>query len=42
MKPGSRLVSCVFVVVVIAGCASTKVSDRQILVTEKVPRPDHI
>jgi len=24
------------------GCASTKVTDRQILVNEKVPRPDHI
>ena len=26
----------------LAGCASTKVSDRQILVTEKLPRPAHI
>jgi len=24
------------------GCASTKVTDRQMLVTEKIPRPDHI
>ena len=24
------------------GCASTKVIDRQILVNEKMPRPDHI
>jgi len=24
------------------GCASTKVTDRQILVNEKIPRPDHI
>jgi hypothetical protein len=24
------------------GCASTKVTDRQTLVTEKLPRPDHI
>ena len=24
------------------GCASTKVTDRQILVDEKIPRPDHI
>jgi len=29
-------------VVVAAGCASTKVSDQQILVTEKLPRPDRI
>lgn len=26
----------------LSGCASTKVSDRQILVTEKLPRPAHI
>src|SRR5262249_988199 len=26
----------------VAGCASTKVSDRQILVTERLPRPDRI
>ena len=24
------------------GCASTKITDRQILVNEKVPRPDNI
>jgi hypothetical protein len=42
MKPGSPLVSCLFVAVALAGCASTKVTDRQILVTEKIPRPDHI
>ena len=24
------------------GCASTKVTDRQVLVDEKIPRPDHI
>ena len=42
MKPVSRLVSCLFVVVLIAGCASSKVTDRQRLVTERIPRPDHI
>ena len=42
MKPGSCLVSCLFAVVVLGGCASTEVTDRQILVTEKIPRPDHI
>ena len=37
------LVSFLVAVVVVGGCgASTKVTDREILVTEKVPRPDHI
>ena len=26
----------------VTGCASTKVSDRQVSVTEKIPQPDHI
>ncbi len=38
----SRLVSFLVAVVVVGGCASTKVTSREILVTEKVPRPDHI
>jgi len=38
----SRIVLCLFVAVVIAGCASTKVTDRQILVTGRIPRPEHI
>lgn len=38
----SRIVSCLFMLVVIAGCASTKVTDRQRLVTGKIPRPNHI
>ena len=42
MKFLGRLVSFLVAVVVVGGCASTKVSDREILVTEKVPRPDHI
>jgi Domain of unknown function (DUF4410) len=42
MKFVGRLVSFRVTVVVVGGCASTKVSDREILVTEKVPRPDHI
>ena len=42
MKSRSRIVSCLFAVVLVAGCASTKVADRQILVTEKVPRPNRI
>lgn len=42
MKSRSRAVLCLFALVLLAGCASTKVSDRQILVTEKVPRPNRI
>jgi hypothetical protein len=42
MKPYSRIVTCLFALVVIAGCASTEVSDRKILVDEKLPRPDRI
>ncbi len=42
MKAGRRLVRCLIVAVVVAGCASSKVSDRQELVTEKIPRPNHI
>ncbi len=42
MKPYSRIVTCLFALVVIAGCASTKVSNRKILVDEKLPRPRHI
>lgn len=38
----SRIVSGLCMVVVIAGCASTKVTERQMLVTGKIPRPDHI
>jgi uncharacterized protein DUF4410 len=42
MTSHSRIVSCLFALVVIGGCASTEVSNRQILVTEKIPRPGHI
>jgi Domain of unknown function (DUF4410) len=44
MKFVGRLVSFLVAVVVVGGCASNKVTvtDREILVTEKVPRPDHI
>lgn len=42
MQSRSRVVPCLFALVVVAGCASTKVTDRQQLVTEKLPRPDHI
>ena len=42
MKSRSRMVSCLFALVVVAGCASTNVTDRQRLVYEKLPRPNHI
>jgi hypothetical protein len=42
MKPHSRIVWCLFALVVVAGCASTDVTQREILVTEKIPRPAHI
>lgn len=42
MKYPGLVGSCMFAVFVVAGCASTDVSDRQILVTEKAPRPNHI
>ena len=42
MKPYSRIVFCLFALVLFAGCASTETSNRKILVTEKIPRPGHI
>ena len=37
-----HVVLCLFVLVIVAGCASTQVSNRQILVNERIPRPDRI
>jgi hypothetical protein len=42
MKPYSRIVSCLLALIVVAGCASTTVTGRQINVDEKIPRPAHI
>jgi hypothetical protein len=42
MKNRSRIIPCLFALLFVAGCASTKVSDRQQLVTGPLPRPDHI
>ena len=42
MKSPSRTIRCLLALVFVAGCASTKVADREILVTEKVPRPNRI
>ena len=36
------IVPCLFALIVAAGCASTKVTNRQEFVTGQVPRPDHI
>lgn len=36
------IVFCLSALMMAAGCASTETTDRQILVTEKIPRPDHI
>jgi hypothetical protein len=38
----STIVLCLFVMLVVAGCASTKVTGREQLVTEQLPRPSHI
>jgi hypothetical protein len=42
MKAIRRLVSSLFVVVLVGGCASTKVTDRQTRVTDRIPRPNQI
>ena len=42
MKSRSRVVLCLFALVLLAGCASVKVTDSENLVTEKLPRPNHI
>jgi len=41
MKSFSHTVT-LFALVLVVGCASTEVTDRQRLVTEKLPRPGHI
>ncbi len=42
MKSRSRLILCLFALVVATGCATTKVSDRQQLVSGQLPRPNEI
>ena len=42
MKSCRRIVSCVFALAVVAGCASTTVTNRQRIVNEKLPRAAHI
>jgi hypothetical protein len=36
------LLACLFSVLAIAGCASTKITNREVFVTEKLPEPAHI
>jgi hypothetical protein len=38
----AAILSFMFVLVLVSGCASTKVTGREQLVTEKLPRPSHI
>jgi hypothetical protein len=38
----ATIITCLFAMVVAAGCASTKVTNREVLVTEQLPRPAHI
>jgi hypothetical protein len=42
MKSRSRTVWCLLTLIVVAGCASTKVTNRQQLVTDQLARPAHI
>jgi hypothetical protein len=42
MKSRSYIVPCLFTLLVVAGCASTKVTSRNQLVTGQLPRPAHI
>jgi len=42
MKSRSHIVLCLFALLVVAGCASTKITSRDELVTGKIPRPAHI
>jgi hypothetical protein len=38
----ATIVACLFAMVVAAGCASTKITNRNEIVTEQLPRPAHI
>jgi len=42
MKFRNHTLLCLFALLIIAGCASTKVTSRDELVTGKIPRPDTI
>lgn len=42
MRSRSDAVVCLLALVFVAGCAKTQVADHEILVTEKIPRPNRI
>ena len=42
MRSYSRIIPCLFALILIAGCASTEITDREVIVTEKIPRPNTI
>jgi len=42
MKYRSHLAACLLALITVAGCASTKITSRQQLVTGSLPRPAHI
>ena len=42
MRFCNQIVLCLLALLVIAGCASTKIDSRNELVTQKLPRPAHI
>jgi Domain of unknown function (DUF4410) len=42
MKFRNHIVLCLFTLLVVAGCAPTKITNRDELVTEQLPRPAHI
>lgn len=39
---GGRLAAVLVFALLLTGCASTKISNREVLVTEKLPRPAHV
>jgi hypothetical protein len=42
MKTHCRFAVSLIALVIVAGCASTKVTNHQVLVDERLPRPDHV
>jgi hypothetical protein len=42
MRSTSRSIQLCMLLAVVVGCASTNITDRKVLVTEKLPRPGHV
>lgn len=42
MKTRNVMALCTMILLIIGGCAKTKITDREQVVTGKLPRPDHI